>query len=807
MGIVDEFFDLKESTDADLLAMQVGDFYEFFADDANIVSNELGLKVSEKSSHGSSYNMAGVPIKDLEQYVKTLVENKGYTIAIADQYEEDSTHKREIVRKVTPGTILESVKGESEYLASVVVQGDSIGLAFTDINSGKIFLKQSSKEQYLNDISVYRPAEILISSTDISVEECESIAEEISNYMNTRIEMYEQSSNPSNLVKTVRNQFGSDILESISVEKTNQGVLSAGIIINYLDDSIPQIKNSVTSLRKEGEKDSVQMDARTRQSLELVDTISSETGESLLDVLDNTVTENGKDRLRRYIQRPLCSIEGIESRQESVSGFVTSALTRRKVKKKLQSFPNLQKIASKASYGNAKPREIAKIINGIEATRELKKCILNDQTLCSTEVGSTLRDIDEDKIKSLEVMIDSALVDDPPNSVDSRIIAEGYNENLDEVLEEYQENKNWFDNLEEQIKNKYNLTHVTVDRNKTDGYYVQVGKSEADEIPRERFEEIKQLKNSKRFKNEEMRKRERKFLRLEEKKEDLEEEVFDKLLAKVSQYSSLLQSIGGTISHVDAILSLAIHAIQNNWTKPSITNSQSINVQGGRHPVVEQNVDFVSNDTLLSRDKSFLIVTGPNMAGKSTYLRQTALIVLLAQVGSYIPATNAEIGIRDAIFTRVGAMDEISRGRSTFMVEMAELANILHSSTDNSLIILDEVGRGTATYDGISIARSTIEHLAGSQNSFQTPLTMFATHYHELTEMSNEYNKIRNVHVAVESGESKEDYKFIREVRDGPADKSYGIRVADLAGVPNPIIERSEEILSELRKDNGNHNS
>lgn len=800
MGIVDEFLELKEETDADLLAMQVGDFYEFFAEDARIVSNEIGLKMSEKSSHGSSYPMAGVPIEDLEQYTKTLVEQKGFTVAVADQYEENGNHKREIVRKVTPGTILESVEGESRYLSSVLVKGDSVGLAFTDVSSGQILIKESSVDEFLNDISVYRPVEILLSTTSVSDEKISSMKSEIENYMNTRIQIKDYNIGQDKLEKRVNGHFGSDILESIGVDENAVCIASAGIILDYLEDSIPKVRDSITQLRLVGDEEYVRMDARTRRSLELVDTISNEAGESLFDVMDRTVTSNGRDKLRRYIQRPLNSKEKVMQRQESVSRLVKSAMARREIRSILEEIPNLPRIASRASYGNAKPREISQIVDGLEAVDRIKDTINRSNNLSGSPIARRIENLNHNEIKRISRLIDSALVDDPPNTVDKGLISRGYDNDLDEVIRKHEENKNWFESLEEQVKSEYEITHVTVDRNMTDGFYVQVGKSEADEISREEYEHFKSLKNSERFKNDKIREREREFLRLEERREDMEKEVFDKLLDDISQNAETIQSVGETIAHIDALVSLATHAVKNEWTEPSISDERGINIRSGRHPVVEQNTDFVPNDTNLGFGCDFTIVTGPNMAGKSTYLRQTALIVLLAQVGSYVPAESAEIGVVDGIYTRVGAMDEISRGRSTFMVEMSELANILHSSTDDSLVILDEVGRGTATYDGISIAKSTIEYLVSRKNNFQTPLTLFATHYHELTNMADDYENLCNVHVAVKSGESREDYEFVRKVRDGSADKSYGIRVADIAGVPDPVIDRSEDILDDLRE-------
>lgn len=796
MGIVDEYFELKESTDADLLAMQVGDFYEFFADDAYTASGELGLKVSEKSSHGSSYAMAGVPIKDLQQYVTKLVERGGYTVAVADQYEEDGNHKREISRIATPGTLLERVESDSRYLGTLLIDGGNYGMAVTDVSSGRIYLQQTDEESYLDDLAIYNPDEILIGSTEVSKSNLEEVSDTITSYLDTTIRL-DTHLNMSKLQTTVTNHFGEDVLPSLNIDRGETCVSAVGWILTYLEETGTDVEKSITQLRTVGDEKFVSIDARTRRSLEITETINRDGGQPLVDVLDETMTSFGGNKLERYLQRPLKERDEILDRQESVSVLVEDAIARRDIRDVLEGIPNLPRIASRAAYGTATPRDISQIVDGIEALQELCDLVSKTPKLKDAPLSSVLDSINMGEVTELQETVENAIPRDPPNKVEIGMIREGFDDDLDEVIREYEETLQWFSELEDTVKREYDVTHVTVDRNKTDGYYIQVGKSESDALKSD-FEQIKTLKTSHRFESDELRKKERKFLRLEEERKEMEEEAFEELLSVVANSSTLLQSIGDAVAHIDALQSFAVHAVANDWVKPKIrSEGEDIAVQGGRHPVVEQTTDFVPNDIYLSDEQKFIIVTGPNMAGKSTYLRQTALVSLLGQTGGFVPAESAELGIVDAIFTRVGAMDEISQGRSTFMVEMAELANILHTSTDNSLVLLDEVGRGTATEDGISIAKATVEYLTNENPDSQNPNTLFATHYHELTSLSETIPTVKNVHVAVEST-SDGSYEFLYKVRDGPADKSYGIKVAELAGVPNPVISRSNDILSEL---------
>lgn len=795
MSIVDEYFDIKEQSNSDLLAMQVGDFYEFFGDDARKVSNELGLKLSEKSSHGSSHSMAGVPINDIDQYVHNLVDKMDYTVTIADQYKEDGEHKREITRTVTPGTLVNNFGGEPKYLASVYVMTDEdVGISLTDVTSGRIIVTKCNKSSVLKNLSVYDPSEILIDRENVNIN-ISDITESIESYFDTKLHTQDRYPDYMICKNVIKEHFGENIIDSVDISA--EQVVSASMILNYLKETGKDTENSITKIQKIGNEDYVKMDARTRRSLEIINTMSFDSGISLFEVMDETLTSMGSDLLKRYLQRPLTSESKIKKRQDSVELFTKNAVLRDNIREQLEITPNIQRITSRAANGTATPKDVCEIVDTIDSVDEISDLLNSNDP--KHLIYSKFKQIDIDEIRELYSKIRKAFVDNPPGSVQSGMISYGYDDELDQVIDDYNKNKEWIENLEDKLSNEYGLSHISIGRNKTDGYYIQVGNSEEDDVPN-KYSKIKSLKSSVRFKNDEIEQKEREIIRLEEKREEMERKIFKSIIDEVAKNSEYLQDMGDSIAYIDTIQSIAVHSVKNSWIKPTIRQSdEDINIKKGRHPVVEQTVDFIPNNCSIGDERQMLIVTGPNMAGKSTYLRQTALIVLLSQIGSYVPATEAKIGIVDGIFTRIGSLDEISQGRSTFMVEMSELANILHRSTNNSLVILDEVGRGTATYDGLSIAQSTIEYLTQSEEGPE-PLTLFATHYHELTELSESIDSIENVHVAVES--SKNDYKFLRKVKKGAADKSYGIKVADMAGVPEPVISRSEDIIDDMNSDN-----
>ncbi|WP_418281846.1 DNA mismatch repair protein MutS [Halorubrum sp. DTA98] len=795
-GIVGEFLELKEGTDADVLAMQCGDFYEFFADDAELVAAELDLKVSQKSSHGSSYPMAGVPLTELTPYLKALVE-RGYRVAVADQYEtDDGGHAREITRVVTPGTLLETTDADARYLAAIVRPDDEpsgpYGVAFADVTTGRFLVTELEDEGALrSELYRFDPTEVLPGPrvrTDDAL--LGAVREELSGSLSL---FDAEAFAPGRARHAVRDQFGRETADSVGLD-SELATRAAGAVLGYVEETGAGVAAAMTRLTAYGARDHVDLDATTQRNLELTETMTGDGDGSLYDVVDHTVTAPGGRLLREWLTRPKRDRTEIDRRLDAVAALASAALARDRLRETLGGASDLERLAARATSGSAGAHELLSVRDTLALVPELDDAV-GSTPLADSPVADVLSRPDRERVRELHDELAEALAEDPPKTkTQGGLLRKGYDAELDELIERHEAVERWLDGLADREKREHGLSHVTVDRNRTDGYYIQVGKSVADDVP-EHYREIKTLKNSKRFVTDELAEREREVLRLEEARGELEYELFEALREDVAASAALLQDVGRVVAELDALASLATHAAGNDWTRPELTEPGSLSIEAGRHPVVERATDFVPNDLVLDEDRGFLIVTGPNMSGKSTYMRQAALIQLLAQVGSFVPARSAEVGVVDGIYTRVGALDELAQGRSTFMVEMQELSNILHSATEESLVILDEVGRGTATYDGISIAWAATEYLHNEVRA----RTLFATHYHELTTLADHLPRVANVHVAVDERDG--DVTFLRTVRNGPTNRSYGVHVADLAGVPSPVVDRADEVLDRLREE------
>jgi DNA mismatch repair protein MutS len=786
-GIVGEYLALAEETDADLVAMQVGDFYEFFGEAARTVERELDLKISEKSSHGASYAMAGVPVDDLTPHLKGLIE-RGYRVAVADQRGSDDT-TREVTRVVTPGTLLETDGAEARHLAAVVRTAEGVGVAFADVTTGRFRATTAADtEDALSEWYRFDPVETL-PGPDLRNDD-EFLAR-VREAEGTVTPTEANAFAPGAARHAVREQFGPEVIDTLGLEEP--AVRAAGAVLAYVAETGVGVLESMTRLQPYRAEEGVRLDATTQRNLELVEPMG-EGGQSLLATVDHTVTAAGSRLLRSWLTRPRRDRATLARRLDCVAGFAGAALAREAIRETLGETADIARVASRAAHGSADAADLVRVRETLAVLPDLRERIEGDPGLRDTPLGEVLARVDAAAAATLRERLEAALRESPSASVtDGGTFRDGYDPELDAVIEDHEAATDWMDGLADREKRKTGITHLTVDRNKTDGFYIQVGNSETDEVP-DGYEEIKTLKNSKRYTTEELRERERELLRLEERREQLERQLFDDLRETVADRADLLQTVGRALAELDVLAALGTHAAGNDWTRPAI-DGDGIAIEAGRHPVVEQTTEFVPNDVRLGADRRFLIVTGPNMSGKSTYMRQTALIVLLAQIGSFVPANRATIDPVDGIFTRVGALDELAQGRSTFMVEMAELSNILHAATEDSLVILDEVGRGTATYDGISIAWAATEYLHNEVGAS----TLFATHYHELTSLADHLPRVENVHVAAEERDG--DVTFLRTVRDGPTDRSYGIHVADLAGVPGPVVDRSREVLDRLREE------
>jgi len=815
-GIVGEFLGLKAETDADILAMQCGDFYEFFAEDAEVVAEELDLAVSQKSSGGETYPMAGVPVDDLTPYVAALVE-RGYRVAVADQHETTSGHAREIERVVTPGTLLDTTDAAARYIASIVCEGDgrelsdrasdeaasreagpeaTYGLAVADVTTGEFHCTELTGEdgaaRARSELLTFDPAEVLPGPT---LRTDDAFLEAIRERTDAPVTLHTtEAFAPGRARHRVREQFGRAALESVGVADAEAAVAAAGALLSYVDETGVGTLTSLTRLQAYGAGDRVELDATTQRNLELTETMSGDREGALLDVVDHTATAAGGRLLARWLRRPRRDRGEIERRQACVAAFAEAAMAREELRDALGEAYDVERLASRAVSGSADARDLRAIADTLTLFEDVADAVADTERLANSPLADRLSAVDRTAVADLAAGLDAAIVEDPPGTVtQGGIVAPGHDETLADLIERHEATLDWIGALPEREKARTGITHLSVDRNTTDGYYVQVGKSETGRVPAH-YEEIKTLKNAKRYTTDALQEREREILRLEERRHDMEYDLFEALRDRVGDRAELLQDVGRTLAEVDVFGALAVHAVRNDWVRPKVREAGShFDVEASRHPVVERTTEFVPNDCRLDDERSFLLVTGPNMSGKSTYMRQVALTTLLAQVGSFVPARRASVPVVDGIFTRVGALDELAQGRSTFMVEMQELSNILHSATEDSLVILDEVGRGTATYDGISIAWAATEYIHNRVRA----KTLFATHYHELTTLADHLERVGNVHVAAD--ETDGDVTFLRTVREGPTDRSYGIHVADLAGVPTPVVDRARTVLDRLR--------
>jgi DNA mismatch repair protein MutS len=788
-GIVGEYEALRADTDADLVAMQMGDFYEFFGDAARTVEAELDLKISERSSGGELYEMAGVPVDELDPYLTALVE-RGYRVAVADQYEVEGGHERAITRVITPGTLLESTDEGARYLASVVRQGDTFGLGLVDVSTGRFQVTEITgsepREKVFSELYRFAPVEVLPGP---DLQNDDAFMQTIRETLDTTITTHGSDAfDPAQAHARLREQFGDGAAESVGVGE--QAIRATGGALDYIDETGIGVLASITRLRQYAPEEQLDLDATTQRTLELTEPMT-EGGTSLLATIDHTVTSSGRRLLAERLVRPTRDIAELQRRQDCVEALAADAMARERLADLLNGSHDLARLAARATTGSLQADGLHRVRDTLNRVPELMQTIESAPQLRDSPIRNLISDLDDPAALELLDTLDGALSEQPREIGDGAIQPE-FDDELAAVAERHEAAVEWVDGLADQEQDRLDIQRLSVGRNKTDGYYVQVAKSEADAVPDE-YEGIKTLKNAERFVLPALQEREREIRRLEARREAIERAIITELRETVAELADTLQPIAQSFAALDLQVALATHAVRNDWTRPEITEDDVLDIDAGRHPVVEQTVEFVPNDIQLDRDRRFLIVTGPNMSGKSTYMRQVALITLLAQVGSFVPAGAAEIGIVDGIYTRVGALDELAEGRSTFMVEMQELSNILHSATQNSLVILDEVGRGTATYDGIAIAWAATEYLHNSIGA----KTLFATHYHELTRLADHLGHVANVHMT--ATEEDGDVTFRRTVRDGPADRSYGVHVAELAGVPNPVVDRAGTVLEQLR--------
>ena len=790
------YLETKKAYPDCLLFYRLGDFYEMFFEDARLASKELELTLTGKECGlEERAPMCGVPFHAADSYINRLVK-RGYKVAVAEQMEDPKLVKglvkREVIRVVTPGTVTAAGALEEEknnYLAAVSEENGRYGLAFADISTGSFFVTEADGRKELGDIlAEFHPAELL-KRKNLSLDGCLRHEEELA-----VSELPDSAFLRDNAVSLLTEHFRAATTEALGLSDYPLGTLAAGAALRYLYDTQKNRCELITELKAYRGNAYLFIDAASRRNLELTETLRDKNKHgSLLWVLDRTKTAMGARFLRNLLEKPLLGIPEIEARQDAIQEFLSRYIDREELREYLAPIYDMERLMGRITLGSANARDMLAFGSSIAALPPIKD-------LLQSFSAPLLRDFSQslDDLRELSALLARAIADDPPLTLrEGHIIKDGYHEDVDRYRRASTEGKQWLAELEEREREKTGIKNLRIKYNKVFGYYFEVTKSALSQVP-DYFQRRQTLANAERYTTEELGKLEESILGAEEKLLTLEFDLFQEVRQKLSAEVTRIQTSAGIIAYLDALLSLADVAERYQYVRPKLTADGPLRIVGGRHPVVERMMEsgrFVENDTLLdSEENRIAVITGPNMAGKSTYMRQTALIALLAQTGSFVPATEAEIGISDRIFTRVGASDDLASGQSTFMVEMTEVANILRNATKRSLIILDEIGRGTSTFDGLSIAWAVVEYLATGR--LAGAKTLFATHYHELTELEGSIPGVHNYCIAVK--EQGDTIAFLRKIVKGGADQSYGIQVAKLAGVPETVTARAREIAAEL---------
>ena len=794
-----QYLRIKSDHKDEILLFRMGDFYETFDEDAQIISRELEIALtSREMGKGQKVPLAGIPYHALEGYLTRLI-NRGFRVAICEQTSDPSTSKgivdREVVRIVTPGTVIEDSllqQGSNSFLMAVVVRGEEAGISVVDITTSDFLTTQLKSDRIESEIARLSPKEILLGT---------EWSGNISSYTATVPTIVDMSNfDPVNSVTKVKEFFDVATLESFGCHGLPLATQAAGAILEYLESHQKDALLGITNLQTYSVNEFMVLDRQTRRNLELFLAGRWDSDESsLFSILDRTSTPMGGRLLQTWIGKPLLSVSDIEMRQEAVAWFFSSETRRRNVMEILKNASDLERLSTKVATRRATPRDLIGITKSISIIPNLIDLLSNgDDSHKIHFARNTFQDHSE-----LLTTLSSSLNDDPPTTVgDGNAIKPGYSKELDRLKGELLAAQKQMASLESNERQETGIKTLKVGFNRVFGYYIEVSRSHIDSVP-EHYVRKQTLVGGERYITPRMKELEAQILTARDRISFMESEVFSKICEVVSLEVSKLKQSAEALALIDVFNSFAVVAQNENYTKPNLNRSGRIHIEEGRHPVVENITTksmFISNDTDLNLEESqIIILTGPNMSGKSTYLRQVGLITLMAQIGSYVPARSANISVVDRIFTRVGLQDDLTAGQSTFMVEMVETASILNQATRHSLIILDEIGRGTSTYDGLAIARSVAEHLHNSSNLGCK--TLFATHYHEMTSLSSELSRAKNYHVSVT--EDNGNIVFLRRIVEGGADRSYGVHVARLAGIPSSIVNRAWEILRELEEYQG----
>lgn len=803
--MMQHYLDTKKDYKDSILFYRLGDFYEMFFDDAILASRELELTLTGKEcGQEERAPMCGVPFHAAENYIARLI-SKGYKVAICEQMEDPKQAKgivkREVIRVVTPGTVIESNlldEKKNNYIMSVYKSGIYFGIAVCDVSTGDFRATQIKETNNfsaaLDEISRYSPAEIVVNNLMYdTTEEIAKIRERFQIYISKQ-----EDNKFSNNVEELTSKYNvvDESENKIEINDKTLCIYAINGLLTYILETQKTNLDHINKIILYNNTKYMCLDINARRNLELTEKLRDKSKKgTLLWVLDKTSTSMGGRRLRRWINDPLLDIEKINKRLNSVKELKDNPILRGDIADLLKKVYDIERLVGKISYGNANARDLISLKNSVKQLPELKKIMSNTESTLLKELYNEL-----DILEDIYNIIDVAIVEEPPISVkEGGIIKKGYNEEIDKLKMATTDGKNWLIQLEANEREKTGIKGLKVGFNKVFGYYIEVTKSNISLVP-DRYIRKQTLTNGERYVTEELKKLENELLGAEEKVINLEYNAFCEIREIIEKQLLRIQRTADIVATLDVLNSFAIVAEDMNYCMPIVDNSGIIDIKGGRHPVIEKILpsgEFVDNDTYLDKeDNRFSIITGPNMAGKSTYMRQVALITLMAQCGSFVPATFAKLGVVDKIFTRIGASDDLSMGQSTFMVEMMEVATILKEATQNSLVILDEIGRGTSTYDGLSIAWAVAEYMSDKEKCGAK--TLFATHYHELIGLEQKIQGVKNYSIAVK--EKGEDIIFLRKIVAGGTDESYGVHVAKLAGVPQTVTKRSNEILRTLER-------
>jgi DNA mismatch repair protein MutS len=787
--ILNQYRKIKKKYQDSVLLFHIGDFYETFYDDAKIASKILDITLTSKPmGKGIRVPLAGIPIKAADSYIEKLV-RAGKKVAICEQVSDPKASKglveRAVIEVITSGTVMRpSLLNETDnnYLFSIIENENTYGIAFSDISTGEF---QSGEIKNLSDeLNRLSPKELIIPE-GLQIELPDTIPI-------TKIEPYRFDRDFA--LELIKDHFGVLKIDAFGLTENSPAVCAAGALLSYITENQKTTLKHIKKISRFNPRDGMSLDGATIKNLELVTKINGNPKGALLDTINKTLTSMGSRLMKKWLLFPSTNKLEIEKRLDGIEELIFKRDILKEIREKLKEIFDIERITGRISTSRATPRDLISLKTSLCLAEELKKII--------SSLDSAIFKNQEKRIKDLRKiihLIENSIVEDPPAKIsDAGIFKKGYNAELDEIRTIATEGKNWVLKYEKEQRKKTGIDKLKVGYNSVFGYYIEITKAKLKGVP-ENYIKKQTLTNSERFITEELKDFESKILTAEERQNEIEKNLFENLIEKLQNYIGEFEETAYGISSIDIIASFTELSLTHNYSRPKITNTKGIKILEGRHPVVErilQEGEFIPNNVDLNEKESIIILTGPNMAGKSTYLRQIALITIMAQIGSYVPAKSVEIGIIDSIFTRIGASDDLARGVSTFLAEMNETANILNNVTSKSLVLLDEVGRGTSTYDGLSIAWSVIEYL----NSItEKPMVLFATHYHELTELEEYYKTVTNYNVSVK--ETEDEVIFLRNVKRGSSDRSYGIEVARLAGLPDKVIRRAKDLLADLRDD------